>query len=323
MAKTKQEKLEAKAEREYYRKHKSQIKKTPGDRVFDVINYTIFAIFTLICIFPFYYLFINTISDNNLVQRGLINFWPRGVNFDNYIRILQVNDLFQSIWITFARTVLGTGLMVGASAMVGYLVTRQEMWGRSVWYRFIVITMYFNAGIIPWFLNMSMLGLTNNFLAYIIPGIVAPYNIILVKTYIESSIPMELQETAKLDGATSMQIFLKVIWPLSKPILATIAIFGAVGQWNSFQDTLLLTSDPKLSTLQFTLYQYINQASSLKALVNSTGNAASLAASLAHAATATSIRMTVTIVVVAPILLVYPIFQRYFVKGIMIGAVKG
>ena len=225
MAKTKQEKLEAKAEREYYRKHKSQIKKTPGDRVFDVINYTIFAIFTLICIFPFYYLFINTISDNNLVQRGLINFWPRGVNFDNYIRILQVNDLFQSIWITFARTVLGTGLMVGASAMVGYLVTRQEMWGRSVWYRFIVITMYFNAGIIPWFLNMSMLGLTNNFLAYIIPGIVAPYNIILVKTYIESSIPMELQETAKLDGATSMQIFLKVIWPLSKPILATIAIF--------------------------------------------------------------------------------------------------
>ena len=129
MAKTKQEKLEAKAEREYYRKHKSQIKKTPGDRVFDVINYTIFAIFTLICIFPFYYLFINTISDNNLVQRGLINFWPRGVNFDNYIRILQVNDLFQSIWITFARTVLGTGLMVGASAMVGYLVTRQEMWG--------------------------------------------------------------------------------------------------------------------------------------------------------------------------------------------------
>ena len=324
MAKTKQEKLEAKAEREYYRKHKSQIKKTPGDRVCDVINYTIFAIFTLICIFPFYYLFINTISDNNLVQRGLINFWPRGVNFDNYIRILQVNDLFQSIWITFARTVLGTGLMVGASAMVGYLVTRQEMWGRSVWYRFIVITMYFNAGIIPWFLNMSMLGLTNNFLAYIIPGIVAPYNIILVKTYIESSIPMELQETAKLDGATSMQIFLKVIWPLSKPILATIAIFGAVGQWNSFQDSLILMqSSPALYTLQHRLYIYLNASSNLSALMSAGSTSGISQSVLESALNGKVIKYTISMVTIIPILCVYPFMQRYFEKGIMLGAVKG
>ena len=126
MAKTAQEKLDAKAEKLYYKTHKSAIRLKPSDYVFNVINYTVFALFTIICIFPFYYLFINTISDNSLVQRGLVNFFPRGINFDNYVRILQVNDLFKSIGVTFARTILGTALMVGASALVGYLVTRQE-----------------------------------------------------------------------------------------------------------------------------------------------------------------------------------------------------
>ncbi len=324
MAKTKQEKLEAKLEREYYRKHRSQIKKTPADRVFDVINYTMFGCFTLICIFPFYYLFINTISDNKLVQKGLISFFPRGINFDNYIRILQVNDLFRSIGVTFARTFLGTAMMVGASALVGYLVTRQEMWGRSIWYRFIVVTMYFNAGIIPWFLNMSMLGLTNNFLAYVIPGIVAPYNIILVKTYIESSIPMELQETAKLDGATSLQIFFKVIWPLSKPSRATIAIFGAVGQWNSFQDSLILMqSAPELYTLQHRLYIYLNASSNLSALMSAGSTSGISQSVLDSALNGKVIKYTISMVTIIPILCVYPFMQRYFEKGIMLGAVKG
>ena len=324
MAKTKQEKLEAKLEKQYYRTHKSQIKKTRADIIFDVVNHTLFACFTLICIFPFYYLFINTISDNSLVQRGLVSFWPRGINFDNYVRILQVNDLFRSIGITFARTILGTAMMVGASALVGYLVTRQEMWGRSVWYRFIVVTMYFNAGIIPWFLNMSMLGLTNNFLAYIIPGIVAPYNIILVKTYIESSIPMELQETAKLDGATSLQIFFKVIWPMSKPILATIAIFGAVGQWNSFQDSLILMqSSPELYTLQHRLYIYLNASNNLSALMSAGSTSGISQSVLESALNAKVIKYTISMVTIIPILCVYPFMQRYFEKGIMLGAVKG
>lgn len=153
-----------------------------GDTVFNVINYAFFTVFTLICIFPFYYLFINTISDNKLVTSGAINFIPRGLHLGNYIPLLNVGDLSTAILVTVARTLLGTVLMVFASALVGYLVTKQQMWRRRFLYRFILITMYFNAGIIPWFLNMQMLGLTNNFWAYIIPGIVAPYNIILVKT---------------------------------------------------------------------------------------------------------------------------------------------
>lgn len=321
MAKTKQEKRDAKAEKLYAKKHKKKYKSTSGDIVFNMINYTIFTIFTLACIFPFYYLFINTISDNELVVKGVINFIPRGINLNNYKTLLSVSDLGNALIVTIARTVIGTALMVMASGLVGYLVTKKELWGRKFWYRFLIITMYFNAGTIPWFMNMQMLGLTNNFLAYIIPGIVAPYNIILVKTYIES-IPAELEESAEMDGASYMTVFRKIIWPLSKPILATIAIFGAVGNWNSFTDSLMLMqSAPTLYTLQHRLYIYLNQASNLGALMKSGGVVSD--AAIKSAMSGKVIKYTISMVTVIPILLVYPFMQRYFEEGIMLGAVKG
>lgn len=144
----------------------------------------------------------------------------------------------------------------------------------------------------------------------------------LTKTFVES-VPHEIQEAAEIDGAGIMQIFFRIMLPVIKPIMATIAIFSAVNQWNAFQDTLLLVTDNKLYTLQFILYQYLNQASSLSALANSSTSGSAMAAAVATTQTPTSVRMTVTIIVVIPILVVYPIFQRYFVKGIMIGAVKG
>lgn len=324
MAKTAQEKADAKAEKKYYKHHKSSFRTKPGDIVFSIINYTVFTVFTIICIFPFYYLFINTISDNSLVQRGQINFYPRGIHFDNYIRLLSVNDLFTSIMVTLARTIIGTALMVLASGFVGYLVTQKQMWKRSLWYRFIIVTMYFNAGIIPWYMNMSMLGLTNHFAAYILPGIIAPYNIILVKTYIESSIPGELEESAKLDGAGTLKIFMTLIAPLSKPILATIAIFGAVGNWNSFQDSLILMqSAPKLYTLQHRLYIYLNTTSNLAALMSSGGSSGISSTVIQNALNGKVIKYTISMVTIIPILCVYPFMQRYFEKGIMLGAVKG
>ena len=289
--------------------------------LFNLINYLIFILFTVACIFPFYYLFINTSSDNDLVVKGVINFIPRGLHLDNYKSLLNVSDLSNAFLVSVGRTLLGTAFMVAASAFVGYLVTKQEMWGRKFWYRFLIITMYFNAGLIPWFLNMQMLGLTNTFWAYIIPGIVAPYNIILVKTYIES-IPAELEESAQIDGATHMVIFRKIIWPLSKPILATIAIFGAVGHWNSFTDSLILMqSAPTLYTLQHRLYIYLNTASNLSALMESGGQVSD--AVLKSALSAKVIKYTISMVTVIPILVVYPFMQRYFEKGIMLGAVKG
>jgi ABC-type glycerol-3-phosphate transport system permease component len=292
------------------------------DTIMSVVTYIVYTFFAFVCVYPFYYIFINTISSNDLSARGKITFWPKELHLTNYVNVSHIPSLVDAFQISLARTVLGTLLTVGASAFLGYMFTRETMWHRKIWYRLTVATMYFNAGIIPFFITMKNIGLYNNFLVYILPTVVAPFYIVLCKTFVES-VPKELTDAAELDGAGTLRTFISVIVPVIKPILATVAIFSAVGQWNSFQDNLLLVSDPNLATLQFTLYQYINQARSLTALVNSTGNAASLAASLAHAATATSIRMTVTIVVVAPILLVYPIFQRYFVKGIMIGAVKG
>ena len=253
----------------------------------------------------------------------MINFIPRGINLDNYIGIMNAGEVGQAFLVSFGRTILGTILMVLASAFVGYLVTKQQMWHRKFWYRFLVITMYFNAGTIPWYLNMSMLGLTNSFWAYIIPGIVAPYNIILVKTYIES-IPGELEESAVMDGASYWTIFRTIIFPLCKPILATIAIFGAVGHWNSFTDSLILMQNaPELFTLQHRLYLYLNTTSNLGGLINGgiTGTAAEVM--MTSALNAKVIKYTISMVSIIPILMVYPFLTRYFEKGIMLGAVKG
>ncbi len=322
MAKTAQEKADEKREKQYYRTHKKKTVVKGGDVVFNIVNYTFFILFTLLCAFPFYFLFINTISDNDMVQKGQIKLIPHGLNLSNYIAMLNVSDLGQAFLVTIARTILGTALMVMASALVGYLVTKQEMWHRKFWYRFLVITMYFNAGTIPWYLNMSMLGLTNHFAAYIIPAIVAPYNIILVKTYIES-IPGELEESALIDGAGFFTVFRQIIWPLCKPILATIAIFGAVGHWNSYTDSLILMQNaPELKTVQHRLFEYLNQTTNLASVMSSGGGILASAA-VKQALNSKVLKYTISMVTVIPILIVYPFMNRYFEKGIMLGAVKG
>lgn len=297
-------------------------KLTGGDVAFNIVNYAVFLIITIICVYPFYYMIINTISANDLSANGLINFLPKNIHFDNYRQVLGLNGLSTAAIISVARTVLGTVCTVLASAFLGFMFTQESLWHRKFWYRFFVITMYFNAGMIPMFITMRTLHLTNTFWVYIIPAIVQPFNIILVKTYVES-MPKSLQEAAEMDGAGILTVFWKIILPTCKPILATVAIFAAVNQWNSFQDTLLYITDQKLYSLQYLLYTYINQASSLASMVRSSGTGAISAAVLANQQTPTSIRMTVSVIVVLPILFIYPIFQRFFVKGIMIGSVKG
>ena len=297
------------------------IHRSLGDVCFDLINVLLLTVFTLICVFPFYYLFINTISDNALSARGLITLFPKGVHFENYIQIFKISGILTAAIVSLARTVIGTTLSVFASAFLGYLLTKQNMIGHKLVYRFIVVTMYFNAGVIPWYINMMNLHLLNNFLVYILPTIVAPYSIILVKTYVES-IPSALEDAAQMDGAGYMARFAWVILPVCLPILATITIFSAVGQWNSFQDTLFLISDKRLYTLQFLLYRYMNEAEALATIIK-TAESSEMLANMTITQTPTSIKMTVSMIVVLPILLVYPYFQKYFVKGIMIGAVKG
>lgn len=295
--------------------------KSISDKSLDIIIVIIYLMFSLICIYPFYYLIINTISANDLSARGAVMFFPKEIHFTNYKALLSIPGFGNAALISVGRTVLGTlGSLLGAS-FLGYMFTQQDMLGRKFWYRFTVITMYVSAGLIPYYLTMLNLHLTNNFLAYILPAVVQPFYIVLVKTYVEST-PKALQEAARIDGAGTLRIFGSVVLPICKPILATVAIFAAVGQWNSFQDTLLLMTDSKLYTLQYILYQYINQANSLAAMIKSSGSA-SVVQNLATQQTSTSVRMTVTVVVVLPILLIYPIFQKFFVSGIMLGSVKG
>ncbi len=301
---------------------KSKIKVSAGDRTMEIICYIIFSIAAFLCLYPFYYILINTISANDISARGDVLFWPKQIHFHNYVSAFRIDGLLQAFKISLLRTSLGTALTVFASAFLGFMFTQEKMWLRKLWYRLIVATMYFNAGIIPWFLVMKQMHLTNNFWGYILPAVVSPFNLILTKTFVES-VPKELQEAAEIDGAGILTIFFRIIIPVIKPIMATVAIFSAVSQWNAFQDTLLLMTDTKLYPLQFVLYQYLNQASSLSSLAQSNSSTQSLAAAAATTQTTTSVRMTITVIVVLPIMLVYPIFQKYFVKGIMIGAVKG
>lgn len=294
---------------------------TLGEKAFNVANYSFFIFFTLLCVYPFYYIFINTISDNTLSARGQIMFWPEGIHFSNYMQVLRIPNIYHALLISLLRTVLGTMLTVLVSGFLGFMMTQRKMWLRRFVYRYFITTMYVSGGIIPIYLLYNQLGLLDNFLVYIIPAMVSAFNLILVKTYVESSIPDELQESAEIDGAGIRVVFFRIVLPLMMPILATLAIFSAVGQWNSFMDTVLYVTKDDLHTLQYVLYRYLSQATALANAVNSGSMAAEDVG--ASVQTAQSIKLTVTMIVVIPIFLVYPFFQRFFVKGIMIGAVKG
>lgn len=186
-------------------KYKIKTKGKAGEWSFQIINYAVFAIFAIICVYPFYYLIINSISANDLSANGMVNWLPKQMHLGNYKEVLKLSGLGMALFVSVARTVLGTACTVLASAYLGFMFTQQKMWHRKLWYRLIVITMYFNAGLIPMFMTMKTLHLTNNFLVYIIPAIVQPFNIIIVKTYVES-IPASLQEAAEIDGAVPSEI---------------------------------------------------------------------------------------------------------------------
>ncbi|MBB6635904.1 carbohydrate ABC transporter permease [Cohnella thailandensis] len=287
------------------------------DFSFNAINYFILTILILITIYPFYYIFVYSISDSIEAQKG-VTFWPAGFSLEAYQKTLTLPGIKDAAIVSLSRTVLGTILTVLCCSFFAYLITKEEMLLRKYVYRFVLITMYFNAGFIPWYLTMKTYGLQNNFLLYIVPSALAGFNVILIKTFIEQ-LPASLEESAKIDGAGYMRIFTSIIFPLSMPIIATIAVFAAVGQWSTWFDNWFLVENPKLQTLQLVLYTFLNQSSNLANATTEQLNRGDLVRTL----TPQSIQMTITMLVTLPIVLVYPLLQRYFVKGIMMGAVKG
>ncbi len=296
-------------------KKRNRIRYSTEDKIFFTVAVIVFTLILLICAYPFYYLLIASVSDTHLVDTGKVLFYPKGFMLDNYAKVFKMNTLAQAAGISLARTLLGTLLTVMCNTYMAYFFTKENMWGRKFWYRLVIITMYFSAGMIPGYLNNKMLGLLNTFWIYIIPGLIGVYNMILVKTSIES-LPAELEESAYLDGAGYMRRLISIVLPLQKPIIATIALFIAVGHWNDFFTTKLNVTNPRLYTLQFQLYELMQQVVAASAQMD-------VSLDQQMTVSPTGFRLTMTAVVVIPIMLVYPFIQKYYVKGVMIGAIKG
>lgn len=269
--------------------------------------------FTFLCFYPFYYLIIYTFSDSSAAARGL-TFFPRGLTLNNLRTVLTMKEIPRAMLMSVLRTVSASGLALIGSSFFAYLMTKREMYFRTFFYRLCVVSMYVAGGLIPTYLVYRMYGLNNTFWVYIIPGAVTPYYVILIKTFIES-IPSEIEEAALIDGASISKIFFRIILPLSKPIMATIAVFSMVAEWNYWFDTHIYIMNENLYTLQYVLYTYMQEAQRLTEQLAKRPGAVQI--------TTLSVRMTVTFVATVPILLVYPFMQRYFTKGLMVGAIKG
>lgn len=297
-------------------------KKKPEDIIFDTLNTLFLILLMIITIYPF----INTvaISFNAGLDtvRGGIYLWPRKFTLENYRNVLETGTIFTAFGVSVARTVLSVFFGLALTTLIAYVLSRRDFIFRRPITLFYVFTMYFNAGLIPVFFLMRGLHLTNNFMVYVIPGLVNAFNLIVIRTYI-SGLPDSLIESAKIDGASELRIYLNIIIPLCKPVLATIALFIAVGSWNSWFDTFLYnSSNQKLSTLQYELMKLLSsslRSSSNSSMASGGVNADAIAQNMV---TPMSIRAAITIVAAAPILVVYPFLQKHFVKGLVIGSVK-
>ena len=283
---------------------------------FDYINILFMFIVLLVCIYPFYCLLTSSFSEPKQAE-GWFLIFPTNFSLKSYQEIFGNNRILLPIFVSLARAFFGTVITVICCSMFAYLVTQKELPHRKGIYKYVVITMYLNAGMIPWVITMVTYGLKNNFWVYIIPTALSAYYVILIKTYFES-IPAELEESARIDGAGFFVTFFKIILPVSTPILGAVAMFSAVTQWNSWYDNLMLVQDNNLKTLQLMLYQVIQN---MNVVMNDPKTAGT--AMVMNRPSILSVRSAIAMLTVIPILVVYPFMQRYFASGIMVGAVKG
>jgi ABC-type glycerol-3-phosphate transport system permease component len=301
------------------KKHRKKHNDSPGERIFSVFNYIFVGLIMFLCTYPFYYIIIFSLSDPTRAVLEGVYFWPAGFDLSSYATIFRTNDIITAFFISFARTIIGAGITVFSCSFLAFLLTKKKMWFRKTIYRMLIATMYFNAGLIPWYLVMRAYGLMNNFFVYIIPGAISAFYVILIKTYMEQVV-QELEEAAMVDGAGYFTTFLKIVFPVSLPIVAVIAVYASVGQWNSWVDNFFLVTDGRLQTLQMLLLNYLNEADRIRrmAMTNPGG-----VAGIARRLSPESIRASITVIVTLPILFAYPFLQRFFVKGIMVGEIKG
>ena len=298
------------------KRHK-KITRTPGEWVLDIVKVVFLAFVVVVTVYPFWNIFIISINDATDAIRGGLYFLPRKLSLSSYAEILGRSTFLASIKVSVGRTLIGTPIAVLVTAMLAYPLSRKDLVGRKFWNLLFVFKMYFGGGLVPYYMVLKGIHMLNTFWVFIFPMMMSVYNMILIRSYIES-MPDSLFEAAKIDGANDLVVFVKMVIPLSKPILMTVALFVAINQWNSWFDAYLYTSDQALKPMQSILVEILNQYQ--------TGASTSQAMSNAKAGvtvTPDSIRMAATMVATLPIIMVYPFVQKYFVKGIMLGAVKG
>ena len=283
--------------------------------VFDWINLICLSLFAIASIYPLIYVIAGSFNEGSDYINGGVWLFPRVFSFENYQVVLNDIRLWKSFGITIARTVLGTLLSVIYTAIVAYAMSRPNLVGKPFIYRFFIFTMFFGGGLIPYFWVINLLGLFDNFLVYIIPALFSVYNMLVFVNFFKT-IPEEIHESAVMDGASEFKRFFSIVLPLSGPVVSTIALWNAVGHWNSFFDTMIYTSNENLWSLQYYLMKVIKESSMPSAGVN-------LPLELLQKVAPETVSLAAIMVSVIPIFLLYPIILKTLTKGVVVGSLKG
>lgn len=289
-------------------------RRSRSDKVVDSMFYVLLTIFTLMLFYPFYYLFINSFNGN--LMYGKAYFLPIKWTLGSYKLIFSDTTLLNAFFVSFMRTILGTAACVFNCAMCAYALRRERLHGRGFYLILFTIPMFFSGGLIPTFLNIKRLGLYDNFLVYLLPGLFSFFFVIILMTNF-NEIPKSLEESAHIDGANHFIIFIRIFLPVSLPVIATLALFAGVTQWNSWFDTLFFTRSKKLETLAAVLLKIVRQQRLDKYAAEFLKDASK------QSVNPEGVKLATMIVSIVPVLLVFPLMQKYFIKGVRIGAVKG
>lgn len=295
---------------------KRKIRRSGQDRIFDIILYTIAVLILIIALYPMYFIIIASISDPTLVSNGEILFLPKGINFKAYVQLAG----YEKLWIGYRNTILyvaaGTLITLFVNIPAAYALSRKDLYGRKLFTYFYLIPMFFTGGLIPTYLLVSSLNLDNTFWVMVFPFSVIPYYIIVARTFFGNSIPEDIWEAAQMDGCGYLGFFFRMVLPLSKAIIAVIALWAAVGQWNSYFNALIYLRDPALQPLQIILRSILISNQTISSMT--TGAAAVEAKQMADL-----IKYAVIVVSSAPIMCLYPFVQKHFNQGVMLGSLKG
>ncbi|MEH7416803.1 carbohydrate ABC transporter permease [Neobacillus drentensis] len=301
-----------------YKKNNSEKKiKSKEDKIFDTVNFIFLTLICLAVLYPLYFVVIASISNPDLVYNGSVWLLPKEITFEGYKRIFSDPKIWLGYKNTIIYTVLGTAVQLSLTLMAAYALSRKDLYGKTFFMLMILFTMFFSGGLIPTYLVVKDLGMLNTMWAMILPKAIAVWNLIVARSFFESSIPNELLEAGKIDGCSNTRFFLKIVLPLSKPIIAVMVLFYAVGNWNSYFDALIYLNDESLYPLQLILRNILIQNQLSVQMLSDLDNLA------AQQHVGEIIKYGVIIVAAIPLLIVYPFVQKYFVKGVLIGGVKG